>query len=278
MAKIKFIDQTTKSPLDSLIYIWEPSKLGAKPIACGKPNSEGFLRREGVQSVSCKDDLKVGDTGKEFLLLRTYFDLSEGEITSVALADIERRTVKYVTELPVLPPPVVNLRFFVLSNAKREKGGMQDFLKQLVNLLKGIWKPKEPDVKKFAVNFQWDNTFKNIVDSNNTFRRIDIRLSSGAPIALKLVKGNYSNPSFNSDIPIFICHAAWDELNEPGKPRDGLLHGFTLTKKGNPWFSGERAILLFSSTSTENTLAHEMSHWCGFSHRDAENFPNNIGQ
>src|SRR5207244_2543073 len=162
------------------IYIWEPSKLGAKPIACGKPNSEGFLRREGVQSVSCKDDLKVGDTGKEFLLLRTYFDLSEGEITSVALADIERRTVKYVTELPV---------------------------------------------KKFGVNFQWDNTFKNIVDSNNTFRRIDIRLSSGAPIALKLVKGNYSNPSFNSDIPIFICHAAWDELNEPGKPRDGLLHG-----------------------------------------------------
>ena len=70
MAMIKFIDQSTKSPLDALIYIWEPCKLGAKPIACGKPNSEGFLRHEGVLSVSCKDDLNVGDTGKEFLLER----------------------------------------------------------------------------------------------------------------------------------------------------------------------------------------------------------------
>lgn len=176
---------------------------------------------------------------------------------------------------PAAPPPLpqVKLLFFVLSSVTNKK--IDDFIKSSVSWLSVIWKPKDDDLKRFEVSFAWDGTFKSIADKDKKYRRIEFRTKGGAPAALELVKNNYSNPNFNAEVPVFICEVAWDEDNEPGGPRDGELRGFTLVRS-LPWFSGERAIFLFSSAAGPRTLAHEMSHWVGLSHSQYREDPGNI--
>ena len=176
---------------------------------------------------------------------------------------------------PASPPalPQVNVLFFVLSSVTKKK--IDDFIKASVSFLSAIWKPKDDDLKRFEVSFVWDGTYKSIADKSGKYRRIEFRTKDGSPAALQLVKDNYSNPTFNAEVPVFVCEVAWDQDNEPGDPRDGDLRGFTLVKS-LPWFTGERAIFLFAGTAGSRTLAHEMSHWIGLSHSQYRDDPGNI--
>lgn len=176
---------------------------------------------------------------------------------------------------PASPPtlPQVNVLFFVLSSVTNKK--IDEFIKSSMSWLSTIWKPKDDDLKRFEITFVWDGTFKSVTDKDRKYRRIEFRTKGGSPAALQLVKDNYSNPNFNAEVPVFICEVAWDEDNERGEPRDGELRGITLVKS-LPWFTGERAIFLFSSAASQRTLAHEMSHWVGFSHLQYKEDPGNI--
>jgi hypothetical protein len=177
------------------------------------------------------------------------------------------------------PPPEVEFQFFVLSTALTKS--TKDFIESAMNLVQFIWKPRSDKddyeaTKKFLVTSKWDGTFKTIEDKDEYYKRIDFPIKGAADKSLELVKDNFSNTMINPIIPIFICYSAWDELNEPGTPREGLLRGFTLVKS-LPWFTGERAILLFSSEAAPKTLAHELTHWCGFTHAHFKDNNDNIG-
>jgi hypothetical protein len=170
--------------------------------------------------------------------------------------------------------------FMVLSSAlKKRSGDITDWISKQYYMVKAIWTPKEEELKKkYLVEFVWDRKYKTIPDEKNEYQRIDYYRHStkGSPKTLELIKtSGWSNVNFKPHIPVFVCWSAWNELNEPGEPRSGLLEGFTATKRGNPWFKGERAILLFLSTAAPLTLAHELSHWAGFIHKDVD--PENIG-
>jgi hypothetical protein len=173
---------------------------------------------------------------------------------------------------PAARVPEVKVLFWVLSSVGRKD--VAQLVKSQIDLLRAIWKPKDDDLKKFEVNFIWDGTFKGIGDKDKRYRRIEIR-RGGAPMALQLVKDNYSNAEFKPEIPVFVCEVAWDEDNEPGEPRDGFLRGYTLVKS-LPWFTGERAIFLFASAAVSTSLAHEMTHWIGFSHIQYRDVPANV--
>lgn len=179
------------------------------------------------------------------------------------------------------PPPLaeVEFQFFVLSTALTKN--TKEFIETSMGLVQYIWKPRtEKDdfesTKKFQVTSKWNSSIKTIDDKDGYYKRIDFPSNGAADKALKLVKENFSNPQFDPIIPVFICFAAWDEVNEPGTPRDGLLKGFTIVRS-LPWFTGERAILLFSSSTGPKTLAHELSHWSGFTHASFKDNPDNIG-
>lgn len=179
------------------------------------------------------------------------------------------------------PPslPEVEYVFFVLSTALSKQ--TEAFIRSSVSLGQAIWRPDPKKdnydaVKKFEVTCRWNGGFKTVEDKDGNYKRIDFPLDKASEKALKLVADNFSNPNFDPVIPVFICYSAWDELNEPGAPRAGLLNGFTLVKS-LPWFSGERAILLFSSAAGPKTLAHELSHWCGFTHAYFKDNPDNVG-
>lgn len=305
MPKLQFLD-TNNRPLLSgfILYVWDaaslpaasqfPSKIAPKTIVCGKLDGKGNLQAfRGLElpglSVSipgCRDGpVKVGKEGLQAGLLRTFFQLPQEELQSTTIDDVEQIKLSAVNPqlLSRMPPiPVVNLRFFVLSNLVVPEGvrSVQDLINSWVGSVRYFWSPGEKGVAaKYAVTFQWDETYKLIGDSTNAFKRIDF-FSSGSPQALSLVRENWTNPHFNPDIPIFVCSAAWDEDNEPGQPHDGLLSGHTLTKGGDPsWFRGERAILLFTHSASPDTLAHEMTHWVGFNHRQSEALgSDNIGR
>jgi hypothetical protein len=150
-----------------------------------------------------------------------------------------------------------------------------------MSLLQSIWRPRADKddyetTKNFEVKSKWNGSFKAIDNSKGEFSRIDFPRDGSADTALKLVKDNFANSEFDAVVPVFICNAAWDELNEPGSPRDGFMRGFTLVKS-LPWFTGERAILLFASQAGPKVLAHELSHWCGFTHAAFRDSPENIG-
>jgi hypothetical protein len=170
--------------------------------------------------------------------------------------------------------PVVNFLFFVLSSATNKS--IQDFISESFFMVKAFWTPRNADVKKFEVEFSWDKIFKLIYDKNGAFKRIDFPISKAPESVLEVIKNNYSNPGLNPEIPVFLFDAAWDELNDKNPPRGGELRGFTITHT-LPWFTGERAILLFSSQAITRTLSHELSHWFGFSHMQYASEPNNIG-
>lgn len=171
--------------------------------------------------------------------------------------------------------PEVEFLFFVLSSAKH--ASMQQFVQSSFTWVKTIWTPKDEDTQRFEVKMKWDGTLKTIADADGTYKRIDIPKVDAPPKAMALVNENFMNAGFEPIVPVFICNAAWDELNDKDPPRDGESRGFTLTKS-LPGFSGERAILLFSSAALPRSLAHELSHWCGFSHSYYENSPDNIGK
>ncbi len=175
--------------------------------------------------------------------------------------------------------PEVGFVFYVLSSAITKT--TKTFIETSMAIVQSIWKPRQEDenyesVKKFAVTSKWSGSLKTIEDKNDFYKRIDYPLNKPSEKTLSLIKDNFSNPNFDAIIQVFICYSAWDELNESGTPRDGLLRGFTLVRS-LPWFSGERAILLFASTAGPKTLAHELSHWCGFTHAQFKDDPGNIG-
>lgn len=175
--------------------------------------------------------------------------------------------------------PEVEFSFFVLSSAITKT--TKTFIENAMAFVQSIWMPRKDEenfdnLKKFAVTSKWSGEFKTIEDKAGFYKRIDFPLNKASDKTLSLIKDNFSNANFDPIVPVFICYAAWDEFNEPGSPREGLLRGFTVIKS-LPWFSGERAILLFSSTAGPKTLAHELSHWCGFTHRNFEDDPGNIG-
>lgn len=182
---------------------------------------------------------------------------------------------------PVKTPalPEVQFVFYVLSSALTKT--TKTFIENSIAMVQFIWNPRKEDdnydeVKKFAVTSKWDGSFKTITDKNDFYKRIDYPTSGASDKTLSIIKDNFSNPNFDATVPVFICYSAWDELNEPGTPREGLLRGFTVVRT-LPWFTGDRAILLFSSTAGPKTLAHELSHWCGFKHAQYKDDPDNIG-
>jgi hypothetical protein len=164
------------------------------------------------------------------------------------------------------------MRFFVLSSVANKQ--IDAFIRSSIAWARVLWKPQDDDLKKFEVSLMWDGKVTPILDKDNMFRRIDFK-KEGSPKALQLVKENYSNPNFNPEVPVFVCQAAWYEPEEPGEPRDGMLRGFTLVKS-LPWFTGERAILVFSSAADTRTIAHELTHWIGLSHKVYEGDPSNL--
>lgn len=176
-------------------------------------------------------------------------------------------------------PPEVKFEFYVLSTAVTKN--TKTFIENSVSMVQAIWTPRKDEenydsLKKYAVSSTWSGEFKTIEDKNNFYKRIDFPLNKASDQTLSLIKENFSNGNWDPVVPVFICYSAWDEFNEPGSPREGLLRGFTVIKS-LPWFSGERAILLFASTAGPKTLAHELSHWCGFTHKHFEDDPGNIG-
>jgi hypothetical protein len=175
--------------------------------------------------------------------------------------------------------PEAEFSFFALSTI--EAAGIPKFIANAMHLVQLIWRPRADkddyeSTKRFEVKPKWSGTVKTIDNRKGEFSRIDFPRNDSAEKALKLVKDNFANPNFDAVVPVFICNAAWDELNEPGSPRDGLMRGFTLVKS-LPWFTGERAILVFASQAGPRVLAHELSHWCGFTHVVFKDDPDNIG-
>ena len=284
MAGLKFVDMKTKQPLrDVFIYIWDPNsmphssefpdKAGQKPIACGLLNKKGLLVSTRGLGASCPTTMKVAQEAQRVRLLRSFDLLSGDEGTSPTIEDTEEITIKSVTELPPQPRPVLNFRFFALSHATFGSQGSTGFADQLLTMAKALWNPREEALQKYGTIFLWDKVIQPIQDPQREFRRIDFRIS-GSPKAIKLVTANVSNIHFDPVIPVFLCVAAWDEINEPGEPRDGLLQGYTLSKlSGRWWPGGERAILIFE-TANPKTLAHELVHWFGSRHSSD---PTNLG-
>ena len=186
---------------------------------------------------------------------------------------------------PAKPPakapalPEAEFRFFALSTL--EPKGVPKTIENAMSLVQSIWQPRKDKedydrTKKFEVRSKWSGSFTTVENAKGEFSRIDFPRNAAADKALKLVKDNFANPDLDPVVPVFVCHAAWDEEEEPGSPRDGLLRGFTLVKSLS-WFTGERAILLFASQAGSKTLAHELSHWCGFTHKWFEDDRANIG-
>lgn len=306
MPSLQFLD-TNKKPLltGQTFYLWDastlpsstqfPSKTAPTLATCGKLDAAGNLQPfDGIQlkvldaNVSipgCKAaPVKIAGQGFRAGLLRTYFQLPQQELEGVTTDDVEQVALssanpQLIARMP--PTPVVNLRFFVLSNVALPQGekSWKDFINTRVSFLKILWTPPETGpTTKYRVTFQWDRTYRLIDDSANAYKRIDL-LIPGSPQALSLVKAaNWTNPHFSPDIPIFVCNAAWVQGLDPPPPHEGPAGGFTLTKSTSSWFKGERAILLFVVLREPNTLAHEMAHWVGFSHKESVALGNdNIG-
>jgi hypothetical protein len=175
--------------------------------------------------------------------------------------------------------PEVEFLFFTLSTLEAVK--VANRIAASMRLVESIWRPR-PDkddyetTKAFAVKSKWSGAFQTIDNSKGEFSRIDFPREGAAAKALQLVNRNFENAAFAAVIPVFLCDAAWDEVNEPGTPRPGLMKGFTLVRS-LPWFTGERAILVFASVADAKVLAHELSHWCGFSHLLFSDDPTNVG-
>lgn len=170
--------------------------------------------------------------------------------------------------------PEIKFIFFVASSVTNKN--ISGFINSSMAMLRSIWRPIDVNVKQFQVNFSWDGSFKTIDDKNQKYRRILFPRNFVPPIqVLTLVNDNYANTAFKAEVPVFICEVAWDEMDEPGVPRDGDLRGFTIVNI-LPWFKGERAILIFSMSAKTKTLAHELSHWIGFTHGIYSEDPTNI--
>ncbi len=185
------------------------------------------------------------------------------------------------TKTPAKPRalPEVEFSFFVLSTIKAAR--ISKLIANAMHLIQFIWRPRADKddydrTKRFEVKSKWSGSFKTIDNRKGEFSRIEFPRNGGAAKALKLVKDNFSNPNLDAVVPVFICNSAWYERMEPGLPRDGLMRGFTMVKS-LPWFAGERAILLFASTAGPKVLAHELSHWCGFTHARFRGNADNIG-
>ena len=177
------------------------------------------------------------------------------------------------------PLPEVEFSFFALSTIEASR--IAKLIENAMNVVRLIWRPRADkddyeSTKGFEVKSKWSGSFKTIDNRKGEFSRIDFPRDGAPEKALELVKDNFANPNFDAVVPVFICNSAWDELNEPGSPRDGLLRGFTLVKS-LPWFTGERAILLFATEAGPKVLAHELNHWCGFTHTPFKDNPDNIG-
>jgi hypothetical protein len=156
------------------------------------------------------------------------------------------------------PPslPEVNFRFFVLSSVTRND--RLEFIRTLFSTVPYVWNPLDPEFQKIEINLKWDDVIKEIADRDGTFKKIEFDDNSGAPKAVRLVKENYSNPTFKPEIPVFVVEGAW---NESQNPKEGL-EGYTLVRT-QPGFSGEPAIFLFSTKADKWALAHELAHWIG---------------
>jgi len=173
--------------------------------------------------------------------------------------------------------PSIQFAFFCIPAANDGKRDVAKFCRDQMNFASTVWNPKGPPEKGGPVGFTWDNNLRPVTDKDNHFKLIEFT-PDGSPKALQLVKENWTVQA-GPIIPVFVCYAAWDKLRDGGdKPREGLMKGFTLTKRGNPWFTGDRAILVFITTAQVHTLAHELAHWFGFTHADAKDAPGNVGQ
>src|SRR5262249_52360372 len=136
--------------------------------------------------------------------------------------------------------PEITFFFYYLSNAFPQGVDPDKWCKSQFFLAKAVWTSKDTALQKYIVNFVWDGKLTAIHDPSNQYKLIEFHRQTGSPRALQLVKEHWSNLHRDPKIPIFVCNAAWDEVNEPGPPRAGVLRGYTLTHRGNPWFIGER--------------------------------------
>lgn len=176
-------------------------------------------------------------------------------------------------------PPAVEFAFFALSTIAAAR--IPKLIANVMALVRAIWRPRADkddyeSTRRFEVKSTWNGSFTTVGNNKGEFSRIDFPRMGSATKALKLVQDNFANPEWRAVVPVFICDSAWDEVNEPGLPRDGLMKGFTLVRS-LPWFTGERAILLFASQLGPRVLAHELSHWCGFTHKHFEGNRDNVG-
>jgi hypothetical protein len=172
----------------------------------------------------------------------------------------------------------IRFEFFCVPSAHSGAPKLSTYCRDIVTYADAIWNVKPPPSTGGPVSFFWDGSIKSVSEQNDEYKLIEFYITKGDK-ALKLVKENWaSNP--DAVIPVFLCWAAWDQLGDGGTvPHPGQLEGFTVTRKGVPWFKGDRAILLFLATAGQDTLAHELSHWFGFSHRDVDGDPElNVGR
>ena len=262
----KFLDTSGKPfgrGFTTYIYIWKPGATGP-PLASGVVDSEtGVLLTFDEHSLPVEIKLS-GSKKVDVLPSAVHLDSDMAQVQRSGRQSVDLDPV--VTLATTFPE--VSFRFMCLSSAaesfrKRQKEVSFVGMKKWVELL---WqKMLDGREKRFEVHFNWKGV-TNIPDPKGLFRRIDFHKDGSAPLVAKLVK--LYPPRTETEIPVFLCHAAWSEAEEGTPARDGELRGYAWVKRGNPKFTSPRAIFLFTSAMTSRTLAHELSHWAGFIHTD----------
>jgi hypothetical protein len=172
--------------------------------------------------------------------------------------------------------PQIQFVFFSLPSANDSKKDIPKFCHDQMTLAQVIWNPKEFAEVEEPVTFAGNTQLKTVADKNNEYKLIEIASNNDCPKGRKLVAENWTKQA-GPIIPVFVCWAAWKQGLDGDKVVPGVSRGFTLTKRGCPTFTGDRAILLFITTAVAKTLAHELHHWFGYIHKDVAEDKTNVG-
>ena len=169
----------------------------------------------------------------------------------------------------------IQFKFYLVPSADDGKKDLSLFCKNQLSYAQVVWNPKVPPETGGPVYFQWDGKFSPVAEKNNEYKLIEI-YEDRSPQAIKLID---ENDKYNAGavVPVFLCWSAWFAREDGGKPHAGPGRGFSVVRRGITWFKGHAAILLFVSSTAVGTLAHELSHWFGYIHKDVKDDPGNVG-
>jgi hypothetical protein len=169
----------------------------------------------------------------------------------------------------------IDFSFFALPSAGEAKKDLTALANNQLSFAAAVWNPKALPKNEDRVTFVWNGSLKTATEAKDD--RVIQCSDNNSEQGARLVRVNVTFTDLPV-IPVFLCYSLWDNINDGGSPRPGLLKGFTLTRRGTPRFAGQRAIFLSVTQVVGLTLAHELSHWFGFSHGDYDGSASNIGK